>query len=243
MTLRFAISAAACALACLPALARADTPAPSILSRPHTVALLELGMIALPTAPISPAHRGGDLPFGPWSKFGKGDATIQTGIHVVFRATPDFAFGAGVLFGPSPTQDDEYGGLSGLSRSHSRNYFTIGGDARYYPLRSRWVEGWLGLSAGGVVIADRFDTNAGEDVPKILGYKEVTVSTEGLSVGVQLGADWMFADRWVAGLTVRTDRWILPNSPACSVIGDCATLQGIVEVFQLGLTIGYRIPL
>jgi hypothetical protein len=35
----------------------------------------------------------------------------------------------------------------------------------------------------------------------------------------------------------------LPKSPRCSSIGDCATLGGAVLVLELGLTIGYRLPL
>ena len=208
--------------------------------RPHTVAELEAGIIALPNAPISPGQSGGQTPLG---TIGKGDATIQTGLHLLYRAAPELAFGAGFLFGPAPTSDDEYGGLRGLSRTHSRSYLLLGTEGRYIPLRTKSIEAWVGLTAGGVVIADRFVTNAGDKVPTILGTPEVTLHTEGFALGVQAGVTWLFAERWLAGADARTARWLLPNSPQCSPIGDCTTLTGTVAAFEFGITIGYRIPL
>ncbi|MFO0676664.1 MAG: hypothetical protein U0169_09025 [Polyangiaceae bacterium] len=213
---------------------------PNPLLRPHTVALVEAGIIALPNAPISSGQRGGSTPLG---RIGEGDATVQTGLHLLYRATPVWAFGASALFGPSPTSDNQYGGLGGLRRTHSRSYLLLGADVRYFPLSLKWVEFWLGLTGGGVVIADRFTTDDAPNVPTILGQKDVTVRTEGLAVGAQAGVDWMFSDRFVAGLAVRGDRWFLPNTPGCTSIGDCATLVGIVSAIEVGLTVGYRIPL
>jgi hypothetical protein len=212
----------------------------SLLKRSHTIAILEAGIIALPRAPLSPSQRGGDTPLG---AIGRGDATLQTGLHLLYRGGSRWAVGAGAFFGPQPTSDDQYGGLGGLPRTHSRSYLFLGGEARYFPLTFRWVEVWFGAAGGGIVIADRFVTNVGDERPQILGRKEVTVRTEGLAIGAQLGLDWMFADRWVAGLAARADRWFLPNTPRCTAIFDCATLTGIVEAIEVGLTIGYRIPL
>ena len=150
-------AALACALA-WSAGARADEAAtPSyetLLSRRHTVAMLQGGIIALPGAPISTSQRGGNTPFG---SIGKGDATVEAGVNVIFRVERDWSFGAGVLFGPKPTSDTQYGGTSGLARTHSRSYLVWGVEGRWLPLRQRYVEGWLGLSAGEVILADRFD--------------------------------------------------------------------------------------
>jgi hypothetical protein len=211
-----------------------------IIDRPHTVAELEAGIIALPTAPISAGQSGGATPFG---TIGRGDATLSTGIHVLYRWHRDFAAGAGVLFSPLPTSDTEYGGLRALPRTHARSYFFIGGEGRYIPLHYRFLEGWVGVSVGGVVVADRFTTNAGGDVAPILGTKEVTVRTEGFAFGLQLGGSYFLSENWIAGATFRGYRWVLPDTPRCSSIGDCATLSGAVEVLELGLTIGYRLPL
>ena len=217
-----------------------DAALSRIIDRPHTIAELEAGIIALPTAPISAGQSGGDTPFG---TIGRGDATLQTGLHVLYRWDRSWAAGAGVLFAPFPTSDPEYGGLRSLPRTHSRSYFFIGGEGRYIPLHYRFLEAWVGLSVGGVVIADRFTTDAGDRVAPIIGTKEVTVRTEGFAFGAQFGGSYFLSENWIAGLNFRLYRWILPETPRCSSIGDCATLSGTVEALELGLTIGYRLPL
>jgi hypothetical protein len=219
---------------------------PSLLDRPHTVAELEAGILALPTAPISPGNRGGSTPLG---SLGNGDATILTGLHLLYRATREWAIGAGAMFAPRPTSDPNYGGASGLSRAHARSYLTMGAEARYFPLRSRWVEAWFGLTGGALIIADRFTTNNAPQVPSILGTNTVTVSTEGFTVGFQAGADYLVTESWVIGLALRAERWILPSvkplsqETSCDPIGDCPTLTGTVAAFEIGLTVGYRIQL
>jgi hypothetical protein len=219
---------------------------PSLLDRPHTVAEAEAGIVALPSAPISPSNRGGSTPLG---AVGNGDATVQTGVHLLYRATREWAFGAGVLFAPRPTTDPNAGGASDLPRSHSRSYLFLGGEIRYFPLRSRWFEGYFGLTSGALIIADRFSTNNVPAVPSILGTSTVTVSTEGFAVGLEAGLNYLVNDSFVIGLALRADRWILPSEKpfsqetSCDPIGDCPTLTGNVAAFELGLTFGYRIPL
>jgi hypothetical protein len=148
-----------------------------------------------------------------------------------------------VLYAPFPTTDPEYGGLRSLPRTHTRSYFFIGGEGRYIPVHYRFLEAWVGLSLGAVIVADRFTTDAGDKVAPIIGTKEVTVRTEGFAFGVQFGGSYFISESWIAGINFRADRWILPEQPRCSSIGDCATLSGTVEALQLGLTIGYRLPL
>ncbi|HXN30812.1 MAG TPA: hypothetical protein VN894_03080 [Polyangiaceae bacterium] len=224
---------------------------PSLLDRPHTVAELELGIIALPYAAISPANQGGATPIG---TLGKGDATLQTGVHLLYRATRDWAFGAGTTFAPHPTSDTNFGGLSGLMRTHSRSYLFLGGEVRYFPVRSRWFEGWFGMTGGVVVIADRFTTEGTPRVPAIFGDSTQTVSTEGFAIGVQAGADYLVTDQWVIGLALRADQWILPSKSSqsflpfstgssCDPLNDCPTLSGWVEAIEVGVTVGYRISL
>lgn len=219
---------------------------PTLLDRAHTVAEIEAGILALPTAPISPSNRGGSTPIG---SIGNGDATVETGVHILYRPNRDWSFGAGGLFAPHPTSDSDYGGASGLPRTHSRSYLFLGGEARYFALHSRLFEGWFGLDMGGLIIADRFSTDNAPPVPSILGTNTVTVSTEGFAVGAQIGADYLISDSFVLGLTLRADRWFLPaekpfsQETSCDPIGDCPTLTGNVAAFWLGLTFGYRIPL
>lgn len=223
-----------------PSRAAADAALSRIIDRPHTIAELEAGIIALPTAPISAGQSGGDTPFG---TIGRGDSTLQTGIHVLYRWERRFAIGAGLLLAPLPTSDTEYGGLRSLPRTHSRSYFFIGGEGRYVPFHYRFLEAWVGVSVGGVVVADRFTTDAGDRVAPILGTKEVTVRTEGFAMGVQLGGNYFLSENWILGATFRAYEWLLPNTPRCSSIGDCATLSGNVEALELGITVGYRLPL
>ena len=108
-----------------------------LLAKPHTVAMLQAGIIGLPNAPISSSQRGGSTFLG---SIGKGDATIETGLDVVFRLHKDWAFGAGILFGPRPTSDTQYGGNSSLPRTHSRSYWYWGVEGRWIPLHYRWLE-------------------------------------------------------------------------------------------------------
>ena len=221
--------------------------APVAGDRPHTVAELEAGIISLPSAPISPSSQGLATPLG---TVGSGDTTYQTGVHLLYRPTVDWAFGAGAIFAPRPTTSPTNGGASNLPRSHTRNYLFLGGEARYYPLRSRSVEGWFGFTAGALVIADRFYTNSAPEVPSILGSDEVNVSTEGFAVGAQIGADYLISDSLVIGLVLRADQWLLPSQAVfltqtspCDPIGDCRTLTGAVTAFELGVRFGYRVPL
>jgi len=212
------------------------------IGRSHTLALLEGGIIVLPNAPVSQSTYGGSVPFAP---VGHGDATIQLGVHIFYRPWRDWAFGANFFFDPRPTSDTQYGGLSGLPRTHSRSYFLIGGEARYIPLHARLIEGFVGAQAGVVIIADRFDTDLpqGNTIPAIFGDTEVSLSTEGFYFGGQLGFDWYITDNVVAGLVFRYNHWILPEQPKCSDILDCTTLTGGVDSLDLGFTLGYRISL
>src|SRR5215472_9031884 len=98
--------------------------AEKVVARPHTIAELEGGVIILPTAPIN-GHPGGNTPLG---TIGRGDATVLAGIHVLYRGGRDWALGAGALFAVHPTSDTQYGGSSGLPRTHSRNYLYLGGE-------------------------------------------------------------------------------------------------------------------
>lgn len=207
---------------------------------------LEAGIIALPNAAISPSNQGGATPLG---TVGSGDATLETGVHILYRANGDWAIGAGALFAPRPTSDSNYGGASGLHRTHSRSYLELGGEVRYYPFRSRWLEAWFGLTAGAVVVGDRYTNDSAPQEPSLLGNNQTTVSTEGFGLGAQLGADYLVTDSWVIGLAIRAERWVLPDQKtfsqqtACDPVGDCPTLTGGVAAFEFGLSAGYRIPL
>jgi len=214
-----------------------------LVSRPHTLAEFEAGAIVLPSAPISAAQRGGNLPAG--LQIGKGDATVQMGAHFLFRATPSWGVGGGVLLTPRPTSDSGYGlgGSSGLSRTHSRNYFFAGGEGRYIPLHHALFEGWIGAQAGVIIIADRFTTDNQGAYSPTLGAPTVDERTEGFAAGLQIGVSYSFTESFMVGFTVRADGWFLPSTPQCSAIGDCATMSNSALAYEGGLLFGYRIPL
>jgi hypothetical protein len=243
------------AFSCVARIAAADD-APSdrvsVLDRPHTVAELEGGIIALPDAPISAANRGGNtlLP-GPLHTVGNGDATVQTGVHILYRAAPEWSVGAGAIYAPNPTTDTNYSGGSGgaakgLNRSHSRSYLFLGGEGRFVPFRSGSFEGWIGITAGAVIVADRFATNSAPTEPSILGTNEITVSTGGFAFGLQTGGNYFISERLTVGVALRADQWFLPafsQTASCDSFGDCPTLTGRVAAFEFGLSVGYHIPL
>lgn len=238
---RRAAFVAALLVATEPALADAPSVG-DVLTRPHTVAEAEVGAIVLPTAPISASTHGGSVPF---LQIGKGDATVMTGLHLLYRGGPIWALGAGALFAPKPTADTGYGigGATSLPRTHSRDYLFIGGEGRIFPLHTRYFDAWAGLTFGGIIIADRYDNNAATPVPTILGKPEYTISTQGWELGAQIGGNWIITEHIVLGLIFRADAWFLPSTAQCDPFGDCATLKSLVEAFELGLTLGYRLPL
>jgi hypothetical protein len=223
---------------------QAQTPARSSAQltsdRPHTIAEADLGIIALPTAPISQSQRGGAVPFG---QIGTGDATLLIGLKALVRVANKFEVGAGVRFGPSPTSDDQYGGAKGLTRTHSRSYYLMSAEGRYIPFKLNTFDFWGGALVGLSVIADRYVTSSGESVPTILGERSVTVRSEGLSFGLQAGVTWNLSERWITGFAMRGTGWLMPRVPSCTPIGDCATLSGAVFAIEGGFTVGYRVPL
>jgi hypothetical protein len=179
---------------------------------------------------------------------GNGDATIEVGAHILYRPDRAWAIGAGVMFAPEPTSDHNFGaGAGGLSRTHERSYLFLGGEFRYFPFRSRWIEFWVGATGGIIIVADRFSNNNAPSVPSLLGTNQITVDTSGLSLGAQTGLDYLITDSLKAGVAFRGDWWLLPDLArqvsSCDAIGDCPTLHGAVAAFELGLTVGYRIPL
>lgn len=212
-----------------------------IIDRPHTLVELEGGIITLPNAPISSTQRGGDLALV--GGLGRGDATINLGLHILYRFARNWAIGAGGTFAPSPTADSQYGGLSALPRTHARSYFFLGVEARWIPIHYKYFEAWVGVSTGATIIADRYSTNTGTDVPSILGTKEVTIRTEGFAIGGQIGGTYYLSENFMLGANIRAYEWILPDTRRCSSIGDCATLSGAVSSIQFGVTLGYRLPL
>ncbi len=237
-----AVTLAAC-LAANPALADGTSAATTAatnaavarsLGQPHTMAELGVGVLALPTADV--CLRPGSC--------SRGDTGVVASIWQMYRANLDFAVGAGISLAMQPAADTVHSGEAGISRSHTRSYFLVEAQGRYYALHRDWAEAWVGLTAGGVVVSDRYSIDGGDQSQAaLLGPRASTVRTEGLSGGALVGAGWSFAPNWTVSASIRLSRWWLPHEPAKTVFGDTATLRDTQNVVDLGLALGYRIAL
>ena len=203
------------------------------LDRPYTMAQLGLGLLTLPAAEVCLKSR-------PCTK---GDTSIEINFWEMYRANHRFAVGAGATVALKPTTDSPPS-EAGIDREHTRSYFLVEGQGRYYAVATPVFEAWIGATAGLVIVGDRY---AIEDPNKrtwsLIGPLSSTVSTTGGTVGALLGAEWSFAPNWAAGISARYQRWFLPHEPATTVFLDRATLTDQQNVFQFGLSCSYRVAL
>ncbi|MCC6668073.1 MAG: hypothetical protein IT375_30290 [Polyangiaceae bacterium] len=199
------------------------------------MAELGLGWLVLPGAEVcvEPSIAG----------CSKGDSSLGLEVWQLFRATRSFAAGAGLLLGLTPTTDAPREDPPGVARDHARRYFTFEGTARYYALTLPTVEGWVGLSSGLVVVSDRFESTAGQSDKALVGPRGVTIRTEGYTVGVAVGAAYLFSPSWSLGGALRYGSWFLPEKPTRSPFGDEASLRGQVNLVSFGIDVAYRVPL
>jgi hypothetical protein len=199
--------------------------------QPHTMAEIGLGLLTLPAASVC-------LPAG----CSNGDTSLEANIWQMYRAGR-FAVGAGATFAISPTTDSFRAQAGGFERTHARSYFLVEAQGRYYALSLDQVEAWIGVTAGGVIVSDRYSTANAPSGVAFIGPGASTVRTEGLTLGPLVGATWAFALNWSFGGTLRYSRWFLPRAPASTVFGDIATLTATQDVFAFGLCFEYRIAL
>ncbi|MFW5739875.1 MAG: hypothetical protein ACOC1F_05875 [Myxococcota bacterium] len=212
--------------------ARAAASAPR-LQNPYTVAEVGLGILTLPTTDVCLTQPGTCT---------KGDTNPYGWIWMLYRASEQFAIGAGTSYARSLSSDTTLM-TDNVERSHTRNYMLIDVTGRYYGLRFPHLEGWLGMTVGGAVISDQYKTETESSDAVILGPGGVVVRTEGLSAGLSAGVGWTFMRNWSLETSFRTAWWFLPEDKACGPTGDCATLADDVPMFSLGIGVGYRISL
>jgi hypothetical protein len=203
------------------------------VDRPYTLAQLGVGLLTLPAADVCLKSR-------PCTK---GDTSPEIDFWQMYRASRSFAVGAGAMLALKPTTDNPPS-EAGIERSHTRSYFLVEGQGRYYAIATPTFEAWVGASAGIVIVSDRYTI---DDPSKrtwaLIGPNSSNISTEGGSVGALLGTEWSFAPNWAAGLSARYMRWFLPNEPATTVFLDRATLTDQMSVIQFGISCSYRIAL
>ena len=224
----------------LPRVARADETASTRsalaargVDRPYTLAQLGLGLLTLPAADVCLKSR-------PCTK---GDTSIGIDFWQMYRASRSFAIGAGASVAIKPTTDHPPS-EAGIDRSHTRSYFLVEGQGRYYAIATPAFEAWVGATAGIVIVSDRYAI----DDPNmrtwaLIGPLSYTVSSEGATVGALLGAEWSFAPNWAAGFSARYMRWFLPHQPATTVFLDRATLTDQQSAIHIGISCSYRIAL
>ena len=234
---RLALSLGATFVACtLGARAWADTPSlppGGAADRPYTVAQLGVGLLTLPAADVCLRER-------PCTK---GDNSIEIDFWQLYRANRYFAIGAGASVALKPVTDNPPS-VSGIDRSHTRSYFLVEAQGRYYAVRAETFEGWLGLTAGAVIVSDRYAIENGEQSSAaIIGPRASTVRTEGGAVGMLIGANWSFATNWAVGLSARYMQWFLPHDAATTIFLDRATLTDQQSALNVGISCSYRIAL
>jgi hypothetical protein len=213
------------------------------MNRPFMMAELGAGLLTLPAADV--CTRDVD-------DCDQGESSIGIGIQNLYRFDR-FGVGAGILFATTLRGDKARGdkdldgdGELDLERDHSRRYFLVEGQFRYYALRRGTWEFWLGGTFGPVIVNDSWSVKADREPysdAATVGPRASTVGTEGLAAGIAIGAEWTFAENWSFGSMLRYSSWFLPSEPEKSPTGDIASLSGRVDMFIFGLAIAYRLAI
>lgn len=203
--------------------------------RPYTMAELSAGFLALPAAQVCLTSL---------TNCSRGEFSLALGIHNIYRYRA-FGFGAGIEWATT-VRSDSARGAAELERDHSRRYFLVEGQVRYYFVQRAAIEWWGGVTLGGIVVSDSWSVNA-DRAPyadtALAGPRAATVGTEGLTAGIAGGFEWTFAKNWSWGMKLRYSSWFLPEERKLSPTLDVASLSGRVDMFDFGAAIAYRIAL
>jgi hypothetical protein len=205
------------------------------LDRPYTMVEVSAGLFALPAAEVCPTSL---------DRCVTGETSLALGIRNFYRTGP-FAIGAGIMWATTLGADSARGDPS-LERDHTRRYFLVEGLFRYSFYRSQDWEVWAGGGAGGIIVNDSWSVLADREPPEdtaFVGPRTTTVGTEGFTLGAGAGADYLFAENWSIGATLRYMNWFLTGDPEFSPTGDVASLSGRVDTFELSVLLAYRIAL
>jgi hypothetical protein len=158
----------------------------------------------------------------------RGDSSLQLDAWQLFRLNRRFAAGAGVVLGLTPTTDAPREDPPGVTRDHTRRYFSVEATARYYYLTGVSLEGWVGLTGGLVVVSDRFESTEGNSDKALVGPRGIT---------------YLLSPNWTLGGTLRYGSWFLPKEPETDPFGDEASLRGQNNVLSLSMILGFRAPI
>jgi hypothetical protein len=241
---RVSVACAAVVSLALSSVARADDTTASeraaaarALDRPHTAVELGTGFLLLPGAIVCPMSVTPET-------CKQGEFSFAAGLQNIYRFHA-WAVGAGIQWAHTLRSDAANGDPS-LQREHQRSYFLVEALGRYYFLRSKAWDFWVGATVGLIVLNDSWSTIAdrapyeGTDNP---GPKAATLGTEGFAAGVALGADWTFLPNWSFGPAIRYSNWVFPTQRAMSPTLDVASLAGRLDIIDVGIRVSYRIAL
>ncbi|HSC85956.1 MAG TPA: hypothetical protein VLC09_01745 [Polyangiaceae bacterium] len=195
--------------------------------RPHRVvgiAELSLGWMGAPLARVC-----GD------TGCSQGDSSPWVEVWNLVRFDPHFAFGAGVGVGPFATTSVEVVDEGGVDRRHSRAYFSLEAQGRYYFTSGGKLEPWLGAGAGLIVLSDTFASADRQSGDSYVGSPGVTLNSEGLSAFGAAGLSLPVSRHLQVGAGLRTGLWLLPDPPETSAFLDQASIAGPNWFFLLGL--------
>jgi hypothetical protein len=197
---------------------------------PHPYGTIEfgIGVLALPDARVC-GEAGCD----------RGDVSLEVDASPLFRASPSFAVGAGMMLALTPTQDVPQGDQA-FPRDHSRRYFQAEGIGRYYLAHGRTFELWAGLSAGLVVVSDNFKTHSAPLDVALIGGESANIATEGVSVGLATGVTFGVNDALQVGGTLRFANWFLPSAHQSISFYEEASLGDRVTMINLALVVAYH---
>jgi hypothetical protein len=204
---------------------------------PHTTFQFGLGLLALPGAEVCAISPEQCEP---------GETSIGLNLQNLYHFDA-FALGAGITWAFGLRSDAAAGDPQGtLGREHSRSYFLVEGQFRYYFTRFGAWDFWAGASAGVAIIRDAWsvlaDREPYSDVA-FVGPRSATMATEGFAAIVGIGAQWNFLENAVFGSHFNYANWFLPADRQVSPLGDQASLAGRVDVLEFGLMIAYRLAI
>ena len=236
---------ASAALLAIPAAARADdtTAARRAIDahekdHPHTAAEANTGFLLLPGAQVCPQSANG-------ATCKRGEFSFAAGLQNMYRFGA-FGFGAGLQWAHTLRSDAANGDPS-LQREHSRSYFLVEALGRYYFLRSKSWDFWAGATVGLVVLNDSWtaiaDRNGSYEQTAKIGPQANTLGTEGLTLGLGLGAEWNFLTNWSFGPMLHYSNWFLPDRRQMTPTVDVASLAGRLDIIDVAIRITYRISL
>lgn len=140
-----------------------NAAAARLFDRPYTQAELGLGMVTLPTTEFCLSAPGTCT---------RGDANLLGYLSYLYRPNATWAVGAGASLGLQ-LGSDSIQSPGNIERSHHRNYLMLDALGRYYALRLGWLEGWVGATAGMVVINDTYTNDHANPSAPILGPQGV----------------------------------------------------------------------